>query len=550
MFFQIAHLRRCFPGRILRALDDLPETLDETYARNLKEIDNQNWKYAHRLFQCVAAASRPLRVEELAEVLAFDFETGPIPTFLADWRPEDPTHIVLSTCSSFLTVVDVDGSQVIQFTHFSVKEYLTSDRLAATRDSISRYHVSMTSAHTTLAQACLGVLLHLDESITGASLEYFPLSKYASRHWVDHARFGNVASIVHDGIKRLFDPSKSHLSVWTWIYDPEDNQSRYLHSEPSLKTRATPLHYAAFCGMHEVATFLIVEHSQDVNARAFDMSETPLHVASRRGHVKLTRVLLEHGADTEARNRVKESPLLLASRKGHVELIRDLLKHNANTETRGFSGYNALGWAIYKDHVGVARLLVEYGADFKAQDRNENTPLYWALEWGKLAAAQELIKHGADVKALGKNNQTLLHRAKGEEAARLLLKHGADPNALDTKNRTPLHLASEYGRVGVARILLENGADPNARDSSNATPLHLAANSGTPPLDEISQLLLKNGSDVHALDDKSQTPFIGASDIHAWHKKHQSRLMRATAKVHVRDCAVTVGKHGAEGRQK
>jgi hypothetical protein len=86
---------------------------------------------------------------------------------------------------------------------------------------------------------------------------------------VDHARVENVASIVHDGIKRLFDPSKSHISVWVWIYDPEDNQSRYLHSERPRKTRATPLHYAAFCGMHEVATFLIVEHSQDMNARAF-----------------------------------------------------------------------------------------------------------------------------------------------------------------------------------------------------------------------------------------------------------------------------------------
>jgi hypothetical protein len=66
-------------------------------------------------------------------------------------------------------------------------------------------------------------LLHLDESITGANLEYFPLSKYASRHRVDHARFENVASAVHDGIKRLFDPRKTHLSVWVWIHDPEDN---------------------------------------------------------------------------------------------------------------------------------------------------------------------------------------------------------------------------------------------------------------------------------------------------------------------------------------
>ena len=108
----------------------MPETLDETYARALKEIDKQNWEYAHRLFQCVTAASRPLRADELAGFLAFDFEAGPIPTFLADWLPEDPTHTILSTCSSLLAVVVVDGSPVLQFAHFSVKEYLTSARLA------------------------------------------------------------------------------------------------------------------------------------------------------------------------------------------------------------------------------------------------------------------------------------------------------------------------------------------------------------------------------------------------------------------------------------
>jgi hypothetical protein len=124
----------------------------------------------------------------------------------------------------------------------------------------------MTLAHITLVQACLGVPLYLDESVTGDSLENFPLSEYASRHWVDHARFENIASIMHGGIRRLFDPSKGHLSVWVWIYDSEDTQSRYLHSERPRKARATPLHYAAFSGMHNVATFLIVDHSQDVNA--------------------------------------------------------------------------------------------------------------------------------------------------------------------------------------------------------------------------------------------------------------------------------------------
>ena len=186
MHCQLEFLRHCLRQRIRRALNELPDTLDETYDRTLEEIGKQNWEYAHRLFQCVAAASRPLRVEELAEFLAFDFDAGSTPTLREDWREEDPAHAVLSTCSSLLAIVEVDGSPVIQFSHFSVKEYLTSRRLFEAKDTISRFHVSMTSAHTIIAQACLGVLLHIDEDITNDGLKKFPLAEYAAQYWVAH----------------------------------------------------------------------------------------------------------------------------------------------------------------------------------------------------------------------------------------------------------------------------------------------------------------------------------------------------------------------------
>ena len=120
MHCQLQYLRECLRQRIRCALNELPDTLDETYDRSLEEIGKQKWEYAHRLFQCVAAASRPLRVKELAEFLAFDFDTNSIPTLREDWREEDPTHAVRSTCSSLLAIVEVDGSSVIQFSHFSV----------------------------------------------------------------------------------------------------------------------------------------------------------------------------------------------------------------------------------------------------------------------------------------------------------------------------------------------------------------------------------------------------------------------------------------------
>ncbi len=87
-------------------------------------------EFARRLLLCVVAVSRPLRIEELAEFLAFDFKAGQIPTFRKDWHLEDPVEAVLSTCSTLLSLSNVENSQVIQFSHFSVKEFLTSTRFA------------------------------------------------------------------------------------------------------------------------------------------------------------------------------------------------------------------------------------------------------------------------------------------------------------------------------------------------------------------------------------------------------------------------------------
>lgn len=122
----VVYICGSLPGRIRYALANLPETLDETYQRTLREIKTAHWEFACHLLQCVTVASRPLRGEELAEVLAFDFETGPIPKFYGGWRLEDPVDAVLSTRSSLLAIVNVEDFPVIQFSHFSVRDFLTS----------------------------------------------------------------------------------------------------------------------------------------------------------------------------------------------------------------------------------------------------------------------------------------------------------------------------------------------------------------------------------------------------------------------------------------
>jgi len=445
---QLEYLARCLPGRIRHALNELPSTLDATYERTLQEIDGTNWEFARRLLHCVAAVSRPLRVEELAEFLAFDFNAGQIPKHREDWRLEDPVEAVLSTCSTLLSLVNAKDSQVIQFSHFSVKEFLTSARFAEKCNTISsRYHVDMTPTHALVSRACLGILLHLDKGVTRSTLPNFPLAEYAAEHWFGHARFEGVSQNLEGGMSQMFDRRKPHLAVWLWICDPtipfweRDEDER---ENAPLTSSGTPLHYAAFCGLHEVVKVLAIERPQDVNSRSFTGEETPLHLTSREGHVDVSRLLIEHGADAAAQSKDGTTPLHRSSFWGHVD---------------------------------VARLLIEHGADAAAQSKDGTTPLHRASAGGHVDVSRLLIEHGADVAAQSKDGTTPLHETslRGHvDMARLLIEHGADAAAQSKDGTTPLHQASGRGHVDVARLLIEHGADAAAQSKDGMTLLHWA----------------------------------------------------------------------------
>ena len=593
VYCQIVYLRRCFPGRIRHALDELPDTLDETYERALRDIDKANWEFVHHLLQCVAVAFRPLRVTELAEILSLDFNTRPIPKFHDGWRMEDPVDAVLSATSSLLAIVDVEGSPVIQFSHFSVKEYLTSTRLAETNNKISRrYHISMIPAHTLAAQACIGILLHLDEN--AASQYYlgkYPLIEYAAMHWVDHARFEGVTSNVEDGMKQLFDPSKPHLTIWIGIYDPllsidilieppsrsqsgtppriiQDMESppkmfhdmesppsselgemslhssrSYEQAEMPLELKRSHLHYAAFYGLHTIVKFLVIQLPQDVHSRHFDNGSTPLHLASREGHGGVARLLLEHGADTTAQDRLGSTPLHLALQWGHEDVVRLLLEHGADITAQDDDGSTPLRLALQGGHIDVVRLLLEHSAD-STTNIDGSTLLYLALQWGHEDVVRLLLEHGADTTAQDNGGSTPLHlasrhvgvplrclwhdvdtdtttpteswitpshlglRQASEDIARVLLEHGADTAAKTNDGSTPLHLASRWGHEDIARVLLEHCADTEAQTNDGSTPLHLASRRGC---EDVTILLLEHGVDTTAQTSDGLTPLHLAS---------------------------------------
>jgi Ankyrin repeats (3 copies) len=279
---------------------ELPKSLDETYLRILNEISEANRELAHRLLQCLTVAVRPLLVEELAEVLAVDFDAEGTPILNPDLRWEGQEDAVFVACSTLVAVVDDDDTRVVQFSHFSVKEFLTSDRLATSNGHVSRYHIPLDSAHTTLAQTCFAVLLQLDEHVDRDSIESFPLAKYAADYWVKHVKFENVLPRIEDGIKCLFDKDKPHYAAWLWIH--HDFKLPVLAMTPE-RPQVAPLYYAALQGFSQIVEYLLTKHPEDVNARG-GRWVTPLHAALRENHDEVARILIPH-ADLSAKDDYK-----------------------------------------------------------------------------------------------------------------------------------------------------------------------------------------------------------------------------------------------------
>jgi hypothetical protein len=382
----------------------LPESLDETYERILREIRKPNQGHAHRLLQCLVAAVRPLQVKELAEVLAFDFNTEGIPKLNLGWRWEDQEEAVMSACSGLVMIVKSGDSRVVQFSHFSVKEFLTAERLAEPTRVVSHYHIRLEAAHTILVRACLSVLLLLDDRIDRDSMKSFPLARYAVEYWVTHARIENVSSQIKDGMECLFDADKPHFATWLWIYN-EDREGSSMSTMRPEKPEAVPLYYAAMLGFRDLAEHLLAKHPEHVNARG-GREMTPIHVASSVGHSDMLTLLIEHGADVNGRGTDGNTPLHEASRNARLEAGQLLLNQGADINARNVFKRTALLYAAIGGHVEFARMLLERGPVIDARDIGDQTPLHFAVQYGQTQVAQLLLEHGADVNARNKSGYT------------------------------------------------------------------------------------------------------------------------------------------------
>jgi Ankyrin repeats (many copies)/Ankyrin repeats (3 copies) len=435
---------------VRRTLDELPESLDETYERVLKEIKKPNRDHARRLLQCLVVAIRPLRVEELAEVLAVDFDNADgIPKLNPNWRWEDEEQALLASCSSLIAIVGSGKSRVVQFSHFSVREFLTSTRLATSGGDVLRYHIALEPAHTILGQACMSILLRSDdrEELGGNGVgNNSPLARYAAEHWVAHAQIEHVSSYLRTSMESLFDLDKPYFAAWLKLYNidtPSPDDSTFFLFTPIIRpslTHGSPLYYVALCGFQDLVQNLIVKYPQHVNASG-GCYVTPLVAALAGKHLQTAELLRHSGADPNVQCYTENTPLHSAAYYGNVEMVQVLL----NLE-----------------------------ADVNVQNKESETPLNYIS------------------RASSGSREVLNYRQSPANIARLLLDRGADINARNDEGQTPLHTTTNVGLIEVIRVLLERGANAGAEDNLGRTPFSLAKKRG---YDEIMKLLSEYGAE-------------------------------------------------------
>lgn len=230
---------------------------------------------------------------------------------------------------------------------------------------------------------------------------------------------------------------------------------------------------------------------------------TPLMYAALYGDSAEMRLLLDKGADPNARNDAGATALMWAV--DDLEKVRLLVEHGAGVNAKSDDGRTPLMIAsgVYGNSA-VLKLLLARGAKVNVKAPvlfGETTPLVEATYAGDEAAVQLLADHGADVKNAGPLALAFAMRAGCKKCVEMFMKDAA-PNVLVP---TMFFVSPPFGPAFGVKPLMERGADVKAKDPKGNNILTLAVASEAFPVDAV-RALLDHGADVNALSSDGETP--------------------------------------------
>lgn len=146
-----------------------------------------------------------------------------------------------------------------------------------------------------------------------------------------------------------------------------------------------------------------------------------LYLALREPSPKVAAALIGWPrTNVEIRTREDESPLMMAALKGHLDLTRQLVERGADVNK---TGWTPLHYAATGGHVAIIELLLEHHAYIDAESPNGTTPLMMAAQYGSIGAVKLLLDAGADPglkNKLGLSAIDFAYRVNRTEAAELI----------------------------------------------------------------------------------------------------------------------------------
>uniref|UniRef100_A0A8C4Z5R9 Euchromatic histone-lysine N-methyltransferase 2 n=1 Tax=Gadus morhua TaxID=8049 RepID=A0A8C4Z5R9_GADMO len=201
-----------------------------------------------------------------------------------------------------------------------------------------------------------------------------------------------------------------------------------------------------------------------------------LHAAAQRGALELCYMLVQAGANVDAKDKTTRTPLLEAITSDHVEVARYLVQCGASVYHE--DGYTGLHHAAKQGNLQLVHLLLETGqVDINAQDSGGWTPIIWAAEHKHMDVIRALLSRGADVTIQDKEMNMCLHWASfagSVDIAELVLNAGCSLSSVNMHGDTPLHIAAREGFLECVTLFLSRGANIDTTNREGDTPLSLA----------------------------------------------------------------------------
>lgn len=259
---------------------------------------------------------------------------------------------------------------------------------------------------------------------------------------------------------------------------------------------AAAMHYAIL-NCDKLVLRLLIEWGADVNAR-FENDATPLYLAALEDRSTHVHLLIQHGANPNALIG-ERTALMCAAYAGYKDVVQLLLDAGSEVNICQKSD-TALMFAAEEGNISIIQLLLESGADTDIQDLEERTALHHAAYEGHEKVVQLLLDRGTDPGLQSSEGITALHEAAykdHEKVIQLLLDRGADPDLQSSGWVTALHIAAYGGSEKALQLLLKTGADPDLQEGLGLTALHYALEGGH---QDAMKVLLGHNASVHRMD--------------------------------------------------